>query len=272
MRELVIAGVRMEYERPRTHERVLALEDVSLTVTNGSFLSVVGPSGCGKSTLLSIIDGLVKPTAGSVEIDGRSIVSPGRDRAVVFQEASLFPWFTTLRNCAYGLECQGLRRKEAEERVAPLLAMVGLTGFERHYPSELSVGMQQRANLARALAVDPDVLLMDEPFAALDAQTREFMQAELLTIWAQAKKTVVFITHQIDEAIYLSDRVVVMSARPGRIIDDIAIQLERPRSLEIKRRPAFIEIEQHIWGRLVNEVKAEDALEREEALDERSAP
>ena len=264
MQSLVISGVTMWYERPRTHDRVRALEDVSLTITSGSFVSIVGPSGCGKSTLLSIIDGLVHPTQGEVAVDGRRLTEPGRDRAIVFQEASLFPWFTTLRNCGYGLECQGVGRKEAEARAAPLLKLVGLGGFEHHYPSELSVGMQQRANLARALAVDPDMLLMDEPFAALDAQTREFMQAELLDIWAQSKKTVVFITHQIDEAIYLSDHVVVMSGRPGRVLKEIDIDLARPRQLGVKRTPAFAVLEERIWTLLAPEVKRIDAQERDD--------
>jgi len=255
MESLSISGVTMWYERKRTHERVLALDDVSLTIMSGSFVSIVGPSGCGKSTLLAIIDGLVRPTQGEVAVDGHRLTGPGRDRAVVFQEASLFPWFTTLRNCGYGLECQGLDRKEAEARAAPLLAMVGLAGFEHHYPGELSVGMQQRANLARALAVNPDTLLMDEPFAALDAQTREFMQAELLDIWALTKKTVVFITHQIDEAIYLSDRVVVMSGRPGRILKEIDIDLPRPRKLAVKRTPGFGALEEQIWNLLAPEVR-----------------
>ncbi len=252
---LVINNVRMEFKRPRTREQVTVLDGVSLDIENGSFVSFVGPSGCGKSTLLFIIDGLISPSSGDILIDGHPVHGPGRDRAVVFQEASLFPWYTALRNCAYGLECQGLSRKEAEKKARPLLAMVGLEGFEDHYPNELSIGMQQRANLARAIAVDPVVLLMDEPFASLDAQTRELMQAELLGIWAQARKTVVFITHQIDEAIYLSDRVIVMSARPGRIIDDITVGLGRPRSLEVKRSAAFAKLEERIWNQLVREVR-----------------
>ena len=264
MQSLVITDVMMEYERPRTHERVLALDGVSITIDAGSFVSIVGPSGCGKSTLLLIIDGLVTSTGGTVAIDGRLVTRPGPDRAMVFQEASLFPWYSALRNCAYGLECQGVPRRDAEKRARPLLAMVGLAGFEHHYPSELSVGMQQRANLARAIAVDPDVLLMDEPFAALDAQTRELMQAELLNIWAQTRKTVVFITHQIDEAIYLSDRVIVMSARPGRILDDIPISLPRPRSLEVKRSPEFSAIADRIWKRLEAEVRRGALLGQEE--------
>lgn len=166
---------------------------------------------------------------------------------MVFQDSSLFPWYSVLSNVAYGLVCQGVPKKEAQERAMPLIRLVGLEGFERKYPYQLSGGMQQRANLARALTVDPELLIMDEPFAALDAQTRELMQAELLRIWSASTKTVLFITHQIDEAIFLSDRVIVMSARPGRVIADIAIDLPRPRSLELKRTPAFVAYEEQIW-------------------------
>jgi NitT/TauT family transport system ATP-binding protein len=263
MKSLVISDIRMSYARRRAGDHLVAIDGLSIEIPNGQFVSIVGPSGCGKSTLLLIVGGLLRATAGDVTIDGRPVTSPGPDRAIVFQEASLFPWYTAIRNCAYGLECLGVDRRIAEERARPLLKMVGLEGFEHHYPSELSVGMQQRANLARAIAVDPEVLLMDEPFAALDAQTRELMQAELLGIWAQTKKTVLFITHQIDEAIYLSDRVIVMSARPGRVIDDVAVGFGRPRSLDLKRTPAFSELEQRIWSRLVPEVKLGEAFERE---------
>jgi NitT/TauT family transport system ATP-binding protein len=165
----------------------------------------------------------------------------------VFQDSSLFPWYSVIGNVAYGLVCQGVSKKEAHSRAMPLIKLVGLEGFETKYPYQLSGGMQQRANLARALTVDPELLLMDEPFAALDAQTRELMQVELTRIWSQARKTVVFITHQIDEAIFLSDRVLVMSARPGTILADIAIDLPRPRDLEIKRTPEFVSYEDQIW-------------------------
>jgi len=256
---LVISDVTMIYERPRTHERFRAIDRVSMTIDESSFVTIIGPSGCGKSTLLAIVDGLIAPSAGTIEVEGRPITAPGPDRGMVFQEASLLPWYTTLENCAYGLESQGVPKKEAQQRVLPLIEMVGLKGFEHNYPAELSIGMQQRANVARALAVDPEILLMDEPFAALDAQTRELMQSELLRIWDQTRKTVLFITHQLDEAIYLSDRVLVMSGRPGRIIDDVPIPLERPRPLDIKRTPIFAELEQRLWDDLRREIEEEVA-------------
>jgi NitT/TauT family transport system ATP-binding protein len=215
--------------------------------------TVVGPSGCGKTSLLNIIAGLLSYDEGTVSIDGKRVSGPGIDRAVVFQHSSLLPWRTILRNVRYGMELQ--RRFDEsvmKERGDYFIKLVGLSGFERHYPSELSGGMQQRVNLARALAADPAVLLMDEPFAALDAQTREFMQSELLKIWAKARKTVLFITHQINEAIYLADRVVVMSARPGRVKDIFDVPFQRPRSLSLKREPQFLQLEDAVW-RLIEE-------------------
>jgi NitT/TauT family transport system ATP-binding protein len=237
-------GVRMEYRDPATRERLTAIERMDLDINRGEFVSIVGPSGCGKSTFLKIVNGLLPATEGEIEIRSSS---KGQDHAMVFQDSSLFPWYTVIGNVAYGLVCQGVKRKEAYERALPLIRLVGLEGFENKYPYQLSGGMQQRANLARALTVDPEILLMDEPFAALDAQTRELMQVELIRIWSQARKTVVFITHQIDEAIFLSDRVLVMSARPGKILADIKIDLPRPRDLEIKRTPAFVAYEDQIW-------------------------
>jgi NitT/TauT family transport system ATP-binding protein len=237
-------GVRMEYRDPATRERLTAIERMDLDVNRGEFVSIVGPSGCGKSTFLKIVNGLLPATEGEIEIHSSS---KGQDHAMVFQDSSLFPWYTVIGNVAYGLVCQGMKRREAHERALPLIRLVGLEGFENKYPYQLSGGMQQRANLARALTVDPEILLMDEPFAALDAQTRELMQVELIRIWSQARKTVIFITHQIDEAIFLSDRVLVMSARPGKILADIAIDLPRPRDLEIKRTPAFVAYEDQIW-------------------------
>jgi NitT/TauT family transport system ATP-binding protein len=211
-------------------------------------MAIVGPSGCGKTTLLNIAAGLIPYDLGSMSIDDRRIEGPGVDRAVVFQHSSLLPWRTIAGNVRYGMEMQ--KRFDAaamRERTEHFVKLVGLSGFEKHYPSELSGGMQQRVNLARALASDPAVLLMDEPFAALDAQTREFMQAELLKIWSQSRKTVIFITHQINEAVYLADRVAVMSARPGRVKGIFEIPFERPRHLSLKRDPRFLQLEDSIW-------------------------
>jgi NitT/TauT family transport system ATP-binding protein len=244
--------VRMEYVDQATGDRLLAIDRVDIDIAEGEFVSIVGPSGCGKSTFLKIVNGLFPATEGTIEIRQ----SPkGVAHAMVFQDSSLFPWYTIIDNVAYGLVCQGVSKREAQKRAQPLIDLVSLTGFEGKFPYQLSGGMQQRANLARALTVDPEILLMDEPFAALDAQTRELMQAELLRIWNEASKTVLFITHQIDEAIYLSDRVLVMSARPGKILANITIDLPRPRQLEIKRTPEFITYADQIWGLIAKQLK-----------------
>jgi NitT/TauT family transport system ATP-binding protein len=236
------------YYVERDGRQVLALSDVSLSVADGEFMAIVGPSGCGKTTLLNIVAGLLPYDLGTVSIDGKRVNGPGVDRAVVFQHSSLLPWRTVAGNVRYGMELQ--KRFDAaavRERTAHFIRLVGLSGFEKHYPSELSGGMQQRVNLARALAADPVALLMDEPFAALDAQTREHMQAELLKIWSEARKTVLFITHQINEAIYLADRVTVMSPRPGRVKGVFDVPFERPRPLSLKRDPRFLQVEDAIW-------------------------
>jgi ABC-type nitrate/sulfonate/bicarbonate transport system ATPase subunit len=248
MVKLQIDHLTKHYWLEREDRNVLALSDVSFSVEDGEFMAIVGPSGCGKTSMLNIIAGLLPYEEGNVSIDGKRVSGPGIDRAVVFQHSSLLPWRTIAGNVRYGMELQK-RFDEAtmKDRTDAFIKLVGLTGFERHYPSELSGGMQQRVNLARALAADPIVLLMDEPFAALDAQTREFMQAELLKIWSKAKKTVVFITHQINEAIYLADRVVVMSARPGRVKDVFEVPFPRPRNLSLKREPRFLELEDAVW-------------------------
>jgi NitT/TauT family transport system ATP-binding protein len=247
MGELALSarGVQMEYRERQTGDRLLAIEKVDLDVTEGSFVSLLGPSGCGKSTFLKIVNGLLRATAGEIRLRR---VGKARENAMVFQDAALFPWYSVLDNVAYGLVCSGVSRTEARRRATPYIELVGLAGFGDKYPYQLSGGMQQRANLARALAVDPPILLMDEPFASLDAQTRELMQAELLRIWNAARKTVVFVTHQIDEAVYLSDRVVVMAARPGRIVADIKIELPRPRVLTVKRTAEFAAYEEQIWS------------------------
>jgi NitT/TauT family transport system ATP-binding protein len=246
--KLQARDVSLEYFQSRTGKSLLALDRITLDVMEGEFVSIVGPSGCGKTTFLSVVDGLIEATSGAIFVDGEQVSRPGPDRAVVFQDASLLPWRTVLDNVIYGLECIGLRKREARERAMHFIDMVGLSGFETSYPHELSGGMQQRVNLARALVMDPKILLMDEPFAALDAQTREAMQEELLQIWKKAAKTVLFITHQIDEAIFLSDRVIVFSARPGRVSADVKVDIERPRSLRLKRDPRFHALEDRIWG------------------------
>jgi len=246
--KLEIEHLTKRYRVERDEREVLALSDVSLSVPEGEFMAIVGPSGCGKTTLLNIVAGLLPYEAGTVSIDGKRVSGPGVDRAVVFQHASLLPWRTVAGNVRYGMEMQ--KRFDGavmSQRTDYFIKLVGLAGFERHYPSELSGGMQQRVNLARATAADPLVLLMDEPFAALDAQTREVMQAELLKIWAEAHKTVLFITHQINEAVYLADRVAVLSPRPGRLKDVVTIPFERPRPLSLKREPRFLEVEDAIW-------------------------
>ena len=248
MQKLDIQNVSKRYWLERESREVVACLDVTLSVADGEFVAIVGPSGCGKTTLLNIVAGLLPYEDGNVAIDGVKVAGPGVDRAVVFQHSGLLPWRTITGNIRYGMELHGrFPKPEIEKRTAMFVDMVGLNGFERAYPSEISGGMQQRVNLARALASDPKVLLMDEPFAALDAQTREFMQAELLKIWQQARKTVLFITHQINEAVYLADRVAVMSSRPGRIKEIFHIPFERPRTLGLKRDPRFLEIEDKVW-------------------------
>ncbi len=248
MIKLSIEHLSKRYWFEREDREVLAVNDVSLDVEDGEFLAIVGPSGCGKTTLLNIVAGLLPYEEGTVAIDGKKVQGPGVDRAVVFQHASLLPWRTIIGNVRYGMELQKRFDESAmRQRADHFIKLVGLSGFERHYPNELSGGMQQRVNLARALAADPKVLLMDEPFAALDAQTREFMQAELLKIWSDNRKTVLFITHQINEAVYLADRVAVMSARPGRLKGVFKIPFGRPRTLHLKRDPQFLEIEDAIW-------------------------
>jgi NitT/TauT family transport system ATP-binding protein len=245
-------------------EAVVALADVDLEVRRGELLVLVGPSGCGKSTLLEMAAGLATPNTGAILIDDRPIAGPALDRGVVFQQYALFPWRSALDNVAMGLESKGLppaaRRRVAEEH----LALVGLAGFERHYPHELSGGMRQRVAIARSLAYEPDVLLMDEPFAALDAQTRESLQAELLRIWRRSGKTILFVTHGIDEAVYLGQRVAVMSSRPGRIKEIVTIPARAPEADEEARsRPAFGALRHQIWTLLRDEVSRAEDLEKE---------
>lgn len=219
---------------------VTALSDISLTVGDNEFVSVVGASGCGKSTLLSVIAGLEDPTAGETTLDGHPVVGPGRDRGVVFQNATLLPWLSSLDNVLFALRGDtSLSRKERTERAREVLDQVGLTGFENSYPAQLSGGMQQRVALARSLSYGPEVLLMDEPFGALDALTRRTMQELLTDVWEKNRMTVMLITHDIEEAVFLSDRVVVMTSRPGRIRTEIEIDLPRPRHTDVLASPTF---------------------------------
>lgn len=238
------------------------LSGVSFKVESGEFLSLVGASGSGKTTLLRILAGLIRPTSGSVLINANDVTGrPGRDRAMVFQDDRLYPWRTALDNAAFGVEAAHEKRSVARERATKALTLVGLPLHGGFYPHQLSGGMRQRVNVARALALDPDFLLMDEPFSALDAQTRELMQSELLKIWNTAQKGVVFVTHQIEEAVYLSDRVIVLGARPGRIRHEITVALPRPRLLSVKRDPLFHELCALIWSEIEDDVKTGMALE-----------
>jgi len=252
---LHVSGVSKTFARTGKPS-VEALRDINIAINEGEFVSIVGASGSGKSTLLRIIDGLIAPNAGGVLVDGVNVTRPGPDRAMVFQQDSLLPWKTVLENVAYGLTLAKKPWPEAARVAGRFIAMTGLTGFESHYPHQLSGGMRQRVNVARALAVDPRILLLDEPFAALDAQTREIMQTELLSIWRESRKTILLITHQIDEAVFLSDRVIVFSARPGSVRQEVRIDLPRPRQLELKRTPEFSGLVDRIWKLIEEEVRS----------------
>jgi NitT/TauT family transport system ATP-binding protein len=232
-----------------------ALRNIDFHVERGEFISLVGPSGCGKTTLLRIVAGLEAASSGEVRLDGHVVTRPGSDRGFVFQNDNLLPWRTVLANAAIGPEVGGRLGAHTHQRTLALLKLVGLEGFEHYYPRQLSGGMRQRVNLARALAVDPEILLMDEPFSALDAQTREIMQTELLRIWEQGRKTVLFVTHQIDEAVFLSDRIVVLARRPGRVQEIVSVDLPRPRKLSLKRTPEFVAYVDHIWSLIEDEVR-----------------
>ncbi|HYH91756.1 MAG TPA: ABC transporter ATP-binding protein [Candidatus Saccharimonadales bacterium] len=234
-------------------EPVEALKDVSFDIKDGEFITVLGPSGCGKTTLLRILAGLEQFDSGDVRVDGQSVTGPGPDRAMVFQSFALMPWAKIIDNVAFGLELRGVPKAEREDRAMRLIELVGLKGFERRLPGALSGGMQQRVGLARALAVDPRILLMDEPFGALDEQTRRLLQEELLAIWEASRKTVIFITHSMEEAVLLGDRIVLMSPRPGRIVDVVDVPLARPRSTTIdtiEGSPEFAAITADLWHRL----------------------
>lgn len=254
MAAVTIAHVSKRYSSKLTGE-CLALEDLSVSIRKGEFFALVGPSGCGKSTLLHIIGGLSSAT-GTIQINGEPIDGPGLNRGLVFQEYALFPWKTVLQNVAFGLAMKGVPKRQGMETARGYLSLVGLSGFEDRYPDQLSGGMKQRTAIARALAYDPEVLLMDEPFAALDVQTREILQCELLKIWEKTRKTVIFVTHGIEEAVFLAQRVAVLTARPGRIKKIVDIPLPIPRYVEedIRSSAAFSEIRHELWALLGEEV------------------
>jgi NitT/TauT family transport system ATP-binding protein len=258
MAQIVVDGVRHMYRPPRG-KPVLALEGVSLEVRECEFLALLGPSGCGKSTLLYLIGGFLPVEGGSIVVDGRPVTAPGPDRGIVFQHFALFPWKTVRGNILYGLERQGMPAAERRKRAQQFIDLVGLTGFEDSFPSHLSGGMKQRTAIARTLAFDPKILLMDEPFGALDAQTRHLMQTELLGIWQRTPKTVIFVTHDVQEAVYLADRVAVMSARPGRIKTIVDIRLNKGDPNLFKAKP-FVDQVDEIWGLVKDEaIKAQGA-------------
>ena len=241
------------FDDPKRGSAVKALDDVSVHVARNEFLCLLGPSGCGKSTLLNLIAGFDMPSSGSVRVGGQTITAPGADRGVVFQQPTLMPWLTVWENVAFHLTMQGVGKEIRRKKAQHYIEMVNLKGFENHYPSELSGGMNQRVGIARALLMNPEVILMDEPFGALDNQTRVLMQELLLGIWEAEQKTVLFVTHDIDEAIFMANRVAVFSARPGRIKADIPVNLPHPRHYTVKTSPEFMELK----ARLTEEIRAE---------------
>ena len=245
--KLRVENLCKDFAVPHSGQMLRVIDNISLEAEEGAFISIVGPSGCGKTTFLRMVNGLIRPSSGSVFLDGEPIKNPGLKVGFVFQSSNLFPWRTVISNIVLGLEAQGVPKRESHERAQKYIDLVGLKGFEHYYPYQLSGGMQQRVNLARALVIEPELLLMDEPFAALDAQTREIMQYELLRIWAEEKKTVLFVTHQIDEAVFLSDRVIVFGRNPGRIREIVEIDLDRPRPKNIKRNLQFLSYVDHVW-------------------------
>ena len=242
---LEVLGLRKSYHKDEQRLDILDVE--RFAAREGEFITIIGPSGCGKSTFLHIMGGFIGADAGAIRVYGNEVTRPGPDRGMMFQEFALFPWKTVAGNVAWGLEAHGAPKAEIEATVRKYLDMTGLADFRNHYPAELSGGMKQRVALARVLAFDPKVLLMDEPFGALDAQTRETMQEEVTRLWERTKKTIVFVTHDIEEAVYLGDRVIVLSARPGRIKEEVKIDLPRPRGLEVKKSMQCHEYRNHIW-------------------------
>jgi NitT/TauT family transport system ATP-binding protein len=254
--KLAIENVSRIFPGVRRGAPTRALEPTNLAVADNDFVTILGPSGCGKSTLLRLIAGLDQPSSGRIMLDGARVSEPGADRGMVFQSYTLFPWLTVAENVAFGLREKGVAREQRSAVVREWLGRIGLAGFEHHYPKQLSGGMQQRTAIARALANDPAILLLDEPFGALDNQTRALMQELLLGIWERERKTVLFVTHDIEEAIFLASRVIVMTARPGRIKADVAIDLPHPRHYTIKTSPEFSALK----ARLTEEIRAEAVL------------
>jgi len=252
--QIVVEGLRHAFRPPRSRE-IVALNGVSLEVFRREFVAILGPSGCGKSTLLYVLGGFLQADDGRVLVDNRPISGPGPDRGIVFQHFALFPWKTVRQNVLYGLERAGLPRAERERRAQAHIDLVGLGGFEHSYPSQLSGGMKQRAAIARTLAYDPQILLMDEPFGALDAQTRSLMQSELLGLWQRSPKTVIFVTHDVQEAVYLAQRVLVMSARPGRIKAVVDIDIDKTGT-GVFKNPVFVEKVDQIWNMVRDEAIA----------------
>lgn len=244
--QIVIDRVSHVY-RPARGRTVLALDNASLNVRDREFVALLGPSGCGKSTLLYLLGGFLPVEHGVIRVEDRPIAGPGPDRGIVFQHFALFPWKTVLKNVLYGLEKQHMPRDERLTRARQFIDLVGLAGFEDSYPAQLSGGMKQRAAIARTLAIDPRILLMDEPFGALDAQTRSLMQTELLRIWQHSRKTVIFVTHDVQEAVFLAERIAVMSARPGHIKEIVEVRLDK-EDPEVLRSRAFAETVDHVWG------------------------
>ena len=260
MSKLSIRKVRLAFPR-RGQAPLIALDDIDIAVPDKQFAVIVGPSGCGKSSLLYLVAGLTEPSGGELLLDGRRIEGSGRDRGMVFQSYTLFPWLTVRGNVAFGLRLRGVADAQVRATVDRYIREVGLNGFEDAYPKQLSGGMMQRVALARAMANDPEILLMDEPFGALDSQTRLVMQQLLLRVWEHEYKTVLFVTHDIDEAIFLGDRVFVMTARPGRIKEEIAVDLPRPRAATVTMSAQFLAIKQRILGLLQEEVNKSLGLE-----------
>ncbi|WP_441228464.1 ABC transporter ATP-binding protein [Tardiphaga sp. 20_F10_N6_6] len=259
MSKLVIDNVSRIFPAVRGGTPTRALEPTNLSVADNDFVTILGPSGCGKSTLLRMVAGLDTPTTGRILLDGKAITGPGADRGMVFQSYTLFPWLTVSENISFGLRERGVSQRERNDIAKQWLEKVGLTSFANHFPKQLSGGMQQRTAIARALANDPKILLLDEPFGALDNQTRALMQELLLGIWERERKTVIFVTHDIEEAVFLASRTVVMSARPGRIKADIAVDLPHPRHYTIKTSPAFSDLK----ARLTEEIRVEAVLAAE---------